>query len=31
MLKKDEQFVEVSWPEALGVDGVLKKLDELKK
>ncbi|MFX4262189.1 2Fe-2S iron-sulfur cluster-binding protein [Pelotomaculum propionicicum] len=31
MLKKDEQFVEVSWPEALGMDDVLKKLDELKK
>lgn len=31
MLKKDEQFVEVSWPEALGIEDVLKKLDELKK
>ncbi|MCL6639464.1 MAG: (2Fe-2S)-binding protein [Firmicutes bacterium] len=26
MLKKDGQFVEVSWAEALGLDGVLEKL-----
>lgn len=31
MLKKDDQFVEVSWAEALGMDAVLKKLEELKK
>jgi len=31
MLKKDDQYVEVSWTEALGMEGVLKKLDELKK
>lgn len=31
MLKKDDQFVEVSWPEALGMEDVLKKLGDLKK
>jgi len=31
MRKKDDQFVEVSWAEALGMDAVLKKLEELKK
>ena len=31
MLKKDDVFVEVSWPEALGVEGLLKKFDELKE
>ncbi len=31
MLKKDDQYVEVSWTEALGMEGVLKKLDELKE
>ncbi|OPX88756.1 MAG: NADP-reducing hydrogenase subunit HndC [Pelotomaculum sp. PtaB.Bin104] len=28
MLKKDDQFVEVSWVEALGMEGLLKKLME---
>ncbi len=28
MLKKDGEFVQVSWAEALGLDGVLKKLKE---
>jgi predicted molibdopterin-dependent oxidoreductase YjgC len=31
MLKKDDEFVEVSWAEALGLDGVLKKLKEMEK
>jgi len=31
MLKKDDKFVSVSWAEALGLDGVLKRLKELKK
>lgn len=31
MLKKDDEFVEVPWAEALGLDGVLKKLKELEK
>lgn len=31
MLKKDDEFVEVSWAEALGLDDVLKKLKELEK
>ncbi|MEN6441574.1 MAG: 2Fe-2S iron-sulfur cluster-binding protein [Syntrophobacter sp.] len=28
MLKKDDEFVQVSWAEALGLDGVMKKLKE---
>lgn len=31
MLKKDGEFVQVSWAEALGLDGVLKKLKEQEK
>ena len=31
MLKNDDQFVEVSWTEALGVGDLLKSFDELKK
>ncbi len=31
MLKKDDEFVEVSWGEALGLDGVLKKLKEMEE
>lgn len=29
MLKKQDKFVSVSWPEALGLDGVMKKLRKL--
>lgn len=31
MLKKDEEFVEVSWPEALELEDVLTKLKEMEK
>jgi len=31
MLKKDDEFVQVSWAEALGLDAVLKKLEEQEK
>ncbi|MDD4238908.1 MAG: 2Fe-2S iron-sulfur cluster-binding protein [Desulfotomaculaceae bacterium] len=31
MLKKDNEFVEVSWPEALELEDVLAKLKELEK
>jgi len=31
MLKKDGKFVEVSWAEALGLEGVLTKLKEMEK
>ncbi len=31
MLKKDDEFVQVSWAEALGLDGVLAKLKELEE
>lgn len=31
MLKKGDQFVEVSWAEALGLDGVLEKMKALDK
>ncbi len=31
MLKKDDEFVEVSWSEALGLEGVLEKIKELEK
>ena len=29
MLKRDDKFVEVSWPEALELEGVLARLKEL--
>jgi len=31
VLKKDGKFVEVSWAEALGLEGVLEKLKEMEK
>lgn len=31
MLKKDDEFVQVSWAEALGLDGVLEKLKEQER
>ncbi|HWR55366.1 MAG TPA: 2Fe-2S iron-sulfur cluster-binding protein [Negativicutes bacterium] len=31
MMKKDGQFVEVTWPEALELDDVLKKLNAIEK
>ena len=31
MLKKDDEFVAVSWAEALGLEDVLAKIKELEK
>ncbi|MDD2444304.1 MAG: Fe-S-binding domain-containing protein, partial [Desulfotomaculaceae bacterium] len=31
MLKKDDEYVEVPWSEALGLESVLEKIKELEK